>query len=256
MVNFLDHALELFVAILLVDVVDFVGHSFVKGQSSGCSLNQVALLEFSFVERILGSGNLDLCLPFDVSALGGHANFVRRREALALSLGAGLYRSHIVDSQNHVLGRIYDCSAVGRVKQVAGAEHQCPALHLRGLRERNVNGHLVAVKVRVEGFASERVQLKRLAFYQYRLKSLDSQAVQSRGAVEHYRVLADNFVQNGENLRRFLLYIELGFLKVEGDSLVHQFFHDEGLEQFKSHFCRKAALPKLELRSYDDYRTA
>ena len=245
MVDFLNHALKLFVAVLLVDIVDFVGHGLVEGQSSGCSLNQVALLEFSLFERILGSGNLDFGLPFDVSALGGHANFVRRREALAFALGVRLNGSHIVDSQNHVLGWIYDCSAVGRVKQVSGAEHQCPALHLRGLSERNVDGHLVSVKVGVEGFAGERVQSERLSFNQNRLKGLDSQAVQSRRAVEHYRVLAYDFVQNGENFRSLLLNIELGLLKVEGDAFVHQFFHDEGLEQFKRHLCGKAALPKL-----------
>ncbi len=256
MVNFLNHALKLFVAVLLVDVVDFVGHGFVKGQSSGGRFNQVALLEFAFLEGILWSGNFYLSLPFDVSALGGHANFVGGRKALAFSLGAGLYGSHIVDSQNHVLGRIDDCSAVGRVKQVAGAEHQSPALHLRGLRKRNVNGHLVAVKVSVEGFAGERVKLERLSFDQNRLEGLDSQAVQGRGAVEHYGVLADDFVQNGEDFRRFRLYVKLGLLKVKGDTLVHQLFHDEGLEQFKRHLCRKSALPKLELRADDDYRAS
>ena len=119
-----------------------------------------------------------------------------------------------------------------------------------------MDSHLVAVKVGVKGFTSKRVQLERLALYQYRLKGLDSQTVQCRSAVQQYRVLAYNFVKNGEHFGGFLLNIKLGLFKVKGNSLVHQFFHDERLEQFKRHLCRKSALPKLEFRSNNDYRAS
>ena len=57
-------------------------------------------------------------------------------------------------------------------------------------------GHLVTVKIGVERRADQRMQLNCFAFYQNRLKSLNAQPVQSRRTVQHYRVLADHFIQN------------------------------------------------------------
>jgi hypothetical protein len=65
-----------------------------------------------------------------------------------------------------------------------------------------VHGHLVAVEVRVEGGADQRVQLDRLALDQHRLERLDAQAVQRRRAVEQHRVLADHLFEDVPDLRR------------------------------------------------------
>ena len=47
-------------------------------------------------------------------------------------------------------------------------------------RKRDVDGHLVAVEVGVEGRADQRVKLDRLALDRHRLERLDAQTVQRR----------------------------------------------------------------------------
>ena len=58
------------------------------------------------------------------------------------------------------------------------------------VRERDVDRHLVAVEVGVEGRADERVDLDRLALDQHRLEGLDAEPVERRRAVQQDRVLA------------------------------------------------------------------
>ena len=65
-----------------------------------------------------------------------------------------------------------------------------------------MHGHLVAVEVGVERRADQRVQLDRLAFDQDRLERLDAQAVQRRRAVQHDRVLVDDFFEDVPHHRR------------------------------------------------------
>ena len=63
-------------------------------------------------------------------------------------------------------------------------------LDLRLDRQRQVDGHLVAVEVGVEALADQRVDPDRVAFDQHRLERLDAHAVQRRGPVEQHRVVA------------------------------------------------------------------
>ena len=65
-------------------------------------------------------------------------------------------------------------------EDVVGRHHQHARFQLGLERQRNVHGHLVAVEVRVEGGADQRMQLDRLAFDQHRLERLDAQAMQRR----------------------------------------------------------------------------
>ena len=57
-------------------------------------------------------------------------------------------------------------------------EHQDARLRLGLRRQRQVHGHLVAVEVRVERVADQRVDLDRLALDQHRLERLDAEAVE------------------------------------------------------------------------------
>ena len=62
--------------------------------------------------------------------------------------------------------------------------------------KRNVDGHLVAVKVGVESGADERVHLDCISFNKNRFESLDAEAVQGRRAVEEHVLVLDHFFQN------------------------------------------------------------
>ena len=116
--------------------------------------------------------------------------------------------------------------------------------------------HLVAVEVRVERGADERMDADGLALDQHRLERLDAQAVQRRRAVEEHRMVADDLLENLEHLARFLLDDLLGALHRLGDSLLDELVDDERLEQLERHGLGQAALVQLELRAHDDDRAA
>jgi hypothetical protein len=75
-------------------------------------------------------------------------------------------------------------------------------------------GHLVAVEVRVEGGADERMQLDRFAFDQHRLERLNAQAVQCRRAVQQHRMFADDLFEDIPDLRLLFLTSFLDCLTV------------------------------------------
>ena len=85
-----------------------------------------------------------------------------------------------------------------------------------------MHGHLVAVEVRVEGRADQRVQLDGLAFDQHGLERLDTQPVQGRGAVEQDGMLLDDLLQDRPDLRGLGLDERLGLLDVVDDVLLHE----------------------------------
>ena len=87
-------------------------------------------------------------------------------------------RGHVVAAENDVLRRRDDRLAVRRREQVADREHSRPRFVLRPPRQRHVDRHLVAVEVRVERSADERVNLDRRAFDQANLERLNAQPVQ------------------------------------------------------------------------------
>ena len=128
-----------------------------------------------------------------------------------------------------------------------------------GLRlggERQVHGHLVAVEVRVERGADERVDADGLALDQDRLEGLDAEAVQGRCAVEHDRVLADDLFEHVPDHAAAAVDHALGALDVLRVVEVDQALHDERLEQLERHGLGQAALVQLELRADHDDRTA
>ena len=98
--------------------------------------------------------------------------------------------------------RTMSCVGTASGKPLAGdrmllrGKHQDGGFHLRFGRKRNVHGHLVAVEVRVERGADQRVNADGLAFDQHRFERLNAQAVQRGSAVEQHRMLADHFFEN------------------------------------------------------------
>nr|AHE14899.1 hypothetical protein asmbl_7 [uncultured bacterium] len=162
----------------------------------------------------------------------------------------------VVQAQHHVLGRRGDRTTVGRAQDVVAGQHQDAGLGLGLGRQRQVHRHLVAVEVRVEGGADQRVDLDGLALDQLRLEGLDAQPVQGRRAVQQHRVLGDDLLEHVPHHRPRALHHPLGGLDVLRVVEVHQPLHDEGLEQLQRHLLGQAALVQLQLRADDDDRTA
>src|ERR1700733_5777106 len=119
-----------------------------------------------------------------------------------------------------------------------------------------MHGHLVAVEVRVERRADQRMNADRLALDQHRLEGLDSQTVKRGSAVQQHRMLADHVLENVPN-RCFLgLDQFLGLLDRGAVSGGFQAMINERLEQLERHLFRQTALVQFQLRSHDDYRAA
>ena len=83
------------------------------------------------------------------------------------------------------VGTAIGCPEAGERMLFDASIRTCASICASG--ERDVDGHLVAVEVRVEGRADERVNLDRLALDEHRLEGLDAQAVERRRAVEQHR---------------------------------------------------------------------
>ena len=106
--------------------------------------------------------------------------------------------------------------------------------------------HLVAVEVRVEGRADQRVELDRLAIDQDRLEGLDPESMQRRCAVEQHRVLLDDLGENVPDLGMLLLdHLLRGFDGGHIAALL-EFGIDERLEEFERHLARDSALMQAQ----------
>ena len=108
-----------------------------------------------------------------------------------------------------------------------------------------MDGHLVAVKVRVVCRTRERMQLQSTPLGEHRLKGLDAQTVQCRCTVEEHGMLLDDILKHVPDLGACALDHALCRLDVVGSAVRLQFFHDKGLEELECHFLRQAALVEL-----------
>ena len=170
--------------------------------------------------------------------------------------GGVLLVGEVVGAQHHVLGGDGDRAAVLGPQEVVGREHQDAGLGL-GLRgQGDVDGHLVAVEVGVEGGTHQGVELDGPALYQHRLECLDAQAVEGGGTVEHHGVLLDDEVQGVPDLGPAPVHHLLGGLDVVGQAVLHQLLHNEGAEELNGHLLGQAALIDLQFRAHHDDGTA
>src|SRR5262249_40587340 len=177
-------------------------------------------------------------------------------EGLAFAGHSFAEQREIVEAKHDVLRRHNDRLSVRWMQDVVRRHHEHARFQLRLKRQRDVHGHLVAVKVRVERCADQRVQLDRLAFDQHRLKGLNAKTVQGRSAIEQHRVLADHLVEDVPNFRLLLLDQLLGLLDRRGQTLGIEPRVDERLEQLERHFLWRATLVQLEFGADHDHRAA
>ncbi len=157
----------------------------------------------------------------------------------------------VVGAQHHILGGHGDRPAIGGLEQVVGGQHEDAGFSLGLGGQGDVDGHLVAVEVGVEGGAHQGVELHGPALHQDRLEGLDAQAVEGGGAVEHDGVLLDDGFQSVPHGGGALVHFLFGGLDV-ADAALHQLLHDEGPEQLNGHLLGHAALVDLQLGAHHD----
>ena len=159
----------------------------------GLGMQQILrVVSLDEIEDAAGVAELDGGERFHLAHFEGDQDVFHRSEGAAFAAGAGTRLGEVIEAQHHVLRGNRDRRAVGGGQDVVGGQHQRRSFDLRLGRERNVDGHLVTVEVGVEGHADQRMDLDRFAFHEHGLKSLDTQAMERRRAVEHHRVIADH----------------------------------------------------------------
>ena len=195
-------------------------------------------------------------MDVDVADLVGRSQLVDVTEHTTGAVGVLHDVGEVVRTDDHVLRRRDQRTAVGRAEHIVGAEHEHSGLGLGLRRQGQVHSHLVAVEVGVEGGAHQRMQVDRLALDQHRLEGLDAETVQGRCTVEEHRMLLDDVFEDVPHLRATTLDHALGRLDVLSQLSVNQALHHERLEQFERHDLGQTALVELEGRTDHDDRTA
>ncbi len=152
-----------------------------KPHAAGCRFTQ--LPDFAaFLVNLLDAA-FDLGMQVHFARVERVLNLFGRGKDHAFTFHAVPRDGHIVQTKDHILRGNNDRCAVGRRQNVVRRHHQDTRFQLGFKAQRDVHGHLVAVKVSVESRADQRVQLDRLAFDQDRLKRLNAQTVQRGRAV-------------------------------------------------------------------------
>ncbi len=195
----------------------------------------------------------DRCVRVHLAQRVGKLYLVDRGEVHPVPLARLQRGGHVVAAHHYVLRRADDRRAVGRAENVVRRHQQRVRLDLRLDRQRQMDGHLVAVEVGVEALAHQRVQLDRVSLDQHRLERLDAHAVQRRGAIEHHRMVLDHLFENVPNLLVLPFQHLLRRLDRVGVAELLQAADDERLVEFQGDFLGQAALVQPQRRADDDH---
>ncbi len=228
---------------------------FVDGLHFGLQ-DRLVVARDGHVEQLARDPQPDRRQRLELAGLERQHHVVGIAEDAALTLRARTRLGQVVAAEHDVLRRNRDRGAARRRQDVVRGHHQDGCLDLRLGRERDVDRHLVAVEVRVERGADERVDPDRLALDEHRLERLDAQPVQRRRAVEQDRVLADDLFEHVPHFRTLLLDHLLRLLDGGDEPALLELVVDERLEQLERHLLGQPALVQLQLGTDDDDRAA
>ena len=115
---------------------------------------------------------------------------------------------------------------------------------------------MIAVKVRIECRADERMNLDRFTFDQHRLERLDAKPVQRGRTIQQHRMFANHLFKDVPNDRLLPLDHFAGLLNRRGVLLLLELVVNERLEQLERHLLGQTALMQLELGTDHDHRTS
>ena len=104
----------------------------------------------------------------------GTKDFFNIRKRHAFSEIVDLLSSHVINTKHNILRRHNNRLARGGEQHVICRHHQCTRFKLCFDRQRNMDCHLVAIKVSVVGSTNKWMELNCFSFNQHWLESLNS----------------------------------------------------------------------------------
>jgi hypothetical protein len=170
-------------------------------------------------------------------------------------LHQGSRTGHIIRAKHDVLRRLNDRTTTGWFQDVVRGHHQHPSLNLSLDAERQVNGHLIAVEVRVERDTNQRMQLNGFALSEDGFKGLQPETMERRCPVEHHRMLLDDFVQDVPNFVYGVLHHLFGRFDGVHKAALLKLVVDKRLEQLKRHLLGDTTLMQTKIGTDHDDRT-
>ena len=258
-VHFGDQVLHAAFVELAVDELHLFGQFAVEQHASDRGIDH-AHLRFGQADVLVVVPGLhaefDLGMYVNLIERVSEFNFIELAKDASVAAVCGFLRhGQVVHAQHHILGRGDDRFAVSGFEQVAGGEHQFARFLDRFLGERNVNSHLIAVEVRVEGGRYERMQLNGRTFDEDRLERLDTETVQGGSAVQQHGAVADDAFERFPHFGAVAFDQAAGALHVGGVAILHEAGDHERTIQFERHALGQTALIQFELRTDHDHGT-
>ena len=246
-----------FFVFAFTEEAQFFRQFFIVNRITDRRFNQAHALIFRLIHNIfVGNQDPDLCLQIQIFMIVSHQGFMETAVTVAFAFGAGPFNRHVIGAQNHILRRHSYRLAILRSQNIVHGHHHQPGFCLRLNGQRQMNCHLVTVKVRVISRTYQRVQRDGTTFGQNRLKCLNTQTVQRRCTVQQHRMFFDNLFQYIPDFRSCPFHHAFCRTDIQIRIIILQPFHNERFEKFQRHFFRQAALMHLHFGAYHDYRTA
>ena len=134
-------------------------------------------------------------------------------------------------------------------------KHQQLGLEDGLVRQREMDSHLVAVEVSVEGGTCQRVKLDGLTLNELRLEGLNAETVQRRRTVQQHGVALHDVLKDVVDDRLTAVDNLLGRLHGLDDAALNELADDERLVELGGHQLRQTALAHLQLGTDDNHRT-
>ena len=230
---------------ILTIVAQFLGQNLAENKASERAADKPVALDT----------HRDLRLQIKALLLISEQSFRRPRKDLALTLCSRLEFGQVIGAEHHVLRRNDDGLAVFGGENVIRCQHEDTRLGLRLCRKRQMNRHLVAVKVGVVRRTCKRMELQRTPLGEHRFKCLNAETVERRSTIEEHGMLLDDTLEHIPNLGTRALNHALGRLDVVRGAVRLEFLHNKRLEKLERHLLRQTALMKFQLGTDDDNGT-
>ena len=158
--QFSHNAIDRFFLHFSVEKTDFQRQNLIKNKTARASFHEfVTLFDFGRAFHVLDrrqrrNFHFYFRAQINLTVMIIQNRFFGRNKIFSFALEAVRHFSHPINSKNHILARRGDRIAGGRFQKIVGRKHDFARFILSFRRQRQMNGHLVAVKIGVKSRAN------------------------------------------------------------------------------------------------------